>query len=226
MRRADLFKYNIAEKFVSINGEGRKAGQLSVFIRFRGCNLDCSYCDTLWANSDDCPAETLTADEILKYILETKVTNVTLTGGEPLIQKGLYELIDLLCHNGLYVEIETNGSADISAYRNMKIQPSFTLDYKLPSSGMEKAMNMKNYSFISQNDTVKFVCGSHDDLEKALEIIKTNHLDERCAVYLSTVFGKIEPSEMVDFMIEHKLNNVNFQLQLHKFIWDPEQRGV
>lgn len=221
-----MHKYHVAEKFVSINGEGRKAGQPAVFIRFKGCNLNCSYCDTLWANFDDCPVEKMTASEILSYIHSTGIQNVTITGGEPLIQTGDYELIDMLCQSGLSVEIETNGSVDISEYRNMKIMPSFTLDYKLPSSGMEEHMEMKNYNFLTENDTVKFVCGSMADLEKAREIIKKYRLVEKCAVYLSPVFGKIEPADMVDFMLEHKLNGVNFQLQLHKFIWNPEQRGV
>lgn len=221
-----MVKYQIAEKFVSINGEGRKAGQPAVFIRFNGCNLNCSYCDTLWANLDDCPVTPMTGEEILLYIQSTGIKNVTLTGGEPLIQTGIYELIDLLCQSGLYVEIETNGSEDISEYRNMKAMPSFTLDYKLPSSGMEGFMEMKNYSFLTENDTVKFVCGSHVDLEKALEITRKHRLVKKCAVYLSPVFGKIEPKEMVNFMLENKMNGVSFQLQLHKFIWDPDKRGV
>lgn len=221
-----MFRYHIAEKFVSINGEGCKAGQPAVFIRFKGCNLNCSYCDTLWANIDDCPAEIITANDILNYIKQTGIKNVTLTGGEPLIQSGIYELIDLLCQNNLDVEIETNGSEDISPFRKMKIMPSFTLDYKLPSSGMEQFMNLTNYNFLTENDTIKFVCGSHEDLQKALEIIEKKHLVKKCAVYLSPVFGKIDPREIVDFMLENKMNGINFQLQLHKFIWDPEQRGV
>lgn len=221
-----MHKYQIAEKFVSINGEGRKAGQPAVFIRFKGCNLNCSYCDTLWANFDDCPVEKMTADEILLYIQSTGIQNVTITGGEPLIQTADYELIDMLCQSGLSVEIETNGSVDISEYRNMKIMPSFTLDYKLPSSGMEEHMEMKNYNFLTGNDTVKFVCGSMADLEKAKEIIGKYNLVKKCAVYLSPVFGKIEPADMVEFMLKHKLNGVNLQLQLHKFIWNPQQRGV
>lgn len=221
-----MLRYHIAEKFVSINGEGRKAGQPAVFIRFKGCNLNCSYCDTLWANFDDCPAEIMTANDILIYIQKTGIKNVTLTGGEPLIQSGIYELIDFLCQSDLDIEIETNGSEDISPFRQMKKMPSFTLDYKLPSSGMEQFMEMKNYNFLTENDTVKFVCGSNEDLQKALEIIERKRLTKICAVYLSPVFGKIDPCEIVDFMLEHKMNGVSLQLQLHKFIWNPEQRGV
>lgn len=221
-----MSKYKVAEKFVSINGEGRKAGQLAVFIRFQGCNLNCSYCDTLWANSVGCPAEEMTGEEILEYIRSTGIINVTLTGGEPLIQPDIYPLIELLCLNDFQVEIETNGSEDIFPYGSLGIRPSFTLDYKLPSSGMESFMNMKNYDFLTPEDTVKFVCGDAVDLEKALEVIHKYKLTENCTVYLSPVFGKIQPSEMVDFMITHKMNGVNLQLQLHKLIWEPDKRGV
>lgn len=218
--------YNVAEKFVSINGEGRKAGQIAVFIRFRGCNLSCSYCDTAWANKVSCSAEEMTGENILEYIKSTGVKNVTLTGGEPLIQNSIYELIYLLCRNDLQVEIETNGSVDISYYKGMKKRPSFTLDYKLPSSKMEKSMLLENYAHLTENDTVKFVCASNADLEKALEIITDHKLVKKCAVYLSPVFGSIKPDEIVEFMIKHKMNGVNLQLQLHKFIWDPDKRGV
>lgn len=219
-------KYRVAEKFVSINGEGKKAGQLSVFIRFQGCDLRCSYCDTTWANEPSCHVISMTDIEILEYIESAGITNVTLTGGEPLIQPDIYELIDLLCRNDLEVEIETNGSEDISVYSDMIKRPFFTLDYKLPSSGMEKFMEMKNYDFLTQNDTVKFVCGTREDLKRSLEIINGYELVKKCAVYLSPVFGKIKPDEIVDFMIKHKMNGVNFQLQLHKFIWEPDKRGV
>lgn len=221
-----MFRYKVAEKFTSINGEGRKAGQTAVFIRFKGCDLRCSYCDTLWANSADCTEELMTAGEILGYIKSTGIENVTLTGGEPLIQENIYQLIDLLCQNKLAVEIETNGGQDISVYRDLEITPSFTLDYKLPASGMEQFMNMDNYRFLTKKDTVKFVCSDAGDLEKAEEIIKKYSLTEKCAVYLSPVFGRIAPEEIVNFMIGHKMNGVNFQLQIHKIIWDPEKRGV
>ena len=86
--------YNVVEKFVSINGESKFAGQLAVFIRFRGCNLNCVYCDTKWANTADAPAEQMTKEEIYDYIKSTGVRNVTLTGGEPLLQKGIQELLE------------------------------------------------------------------------------------------------------------------------------------
>ena len=219
-------RYPVVEKFISINGEGQKAGELAVFIRFRGCNLNCSYCDTKWANSDDAEAELMSAEEIAEYVALTGVKNVTLTGGEPLTQPGLHKLIELLISSGHSVEIETNGSISIEELAAGKLRPSFTLDYKLPDSGMEAAMLTENYAFLTESDTVKFVSGSIDDLRKAVQIIKRFDLVNRCRVYISPVFGRIGPAEIVDFMAAEKLNGVRLQLQLHKFIWEPDKRGV
>ncbi|MBP3379748.1 MAG: putative 7-carboxy-7-deazaguanine synthase QueE [Ruminococcus sp.] len=219
-------RYPVVEKFVSINGEGRRAGELAVFIRFRRCNLNCSYCDTRWANAESAAAEMMSAGEIAGYVRSSGVKNVTLTGGEPLLQQELYRLIEPLMESGCRVEIETNGSLPIDGLCNRKFRPSFTLDYKLPGSGMEQHMLTENYEYLTGNDTVKFVAGSRADLEKAAEIIMKYDLMEKCSVYLSPVFGSIDPAEIVDFMAENRLNDIRLQLQLHKFIWDPEKRGV
>ncbi len=118
-------KYNVAEKFVSINGEGRSAGQLAVFIRFTGCNLGCSYCDTTWANDLKAPFELMDENQIYDYIKSTGITNVTLTGGEPLIQKNIRTLLEKLASDKkIRVEIETNGSIDISEYFDIENRPS------------------------------------------------------------------------------------------------------
>ncbi len=218
--------YPVAEKFVSINGEGTKAGETAVFIRFSGCNLDCSYCDTKWANEKNCPVEYLTSDELAEYANNSHVKNVTITGGEPLLQRSLHELTEKLILSGHNVEIESNGSLSISELSKQENRPTFTLDYKLPSSGMEKMMNTDNFNYLNNNDTVKFVSGSLADLERALDIINEYSLTSKCHVYFSPVFGQIDPAEIVDFMIKHKLNNARIQLQLHKYIWDPEKRGV
>ena len=222
-----MHEYKIAETFSSINGEGVKAGQLAFFIRFTGCNLNCSYCDTKWANEADAPFIHMTAEKILEAAKKSGIKNITVTGGEPLIQEEIIPLLKLLCENNFNVEIETNGAADISEAAGIfPNRPSITLDYKLPSSGMEKFMRMENYNFLEKNDTVKFVSGSISDLEKAAEIISEYNLTDKCHVYLSPVFGKIIPEDMVDFMLENHLNGVNLQLQLHKYIWDPDKRGV
>ncbi len=217
--------FNVAEKFVSINGEGQKAGQLAVFIRFAGCNLRCSYCDTKWANDFDLKGENLTAEQIFEYVLDTGVHNVTLTGGEPLLRPEIEELISMLVKAGLWVEIETNGSVPLKPLEKDS-RPHFTMDYKTPSSNMESEMLVSNFDLLEPDDVVKFVCGSSEDLNCTYDIIKKYNLTEKCKVYLSCVFGNLQPSAVVDFMKEKNLNGVNFQLQMHKFIWNPDKRGV
>ena len=222
-----MAEFKVAEIFTSINGEGTKAGQTAVFVRFTGCNLNCSYCDTKWANEPDAEYTLMTDKEILNRIKETGIKNVTLTGGEPLLRDGIHELLEEIAKDGfLQAEIETNGSIDLRPFCDIENRPSFTMDYKLPSSGMEKHMYLENFDILEKKDTVKFVSGSSKDLKKALEIIRKYDLSKRCHVYISPVFGSIEPAEIVDFMVENKLNDINLQLQLHKFIWDPNMRGV
>ena len=218
--------YQVVETFVSINGEGVRAGELAAFIRFRGCNLNCSYCDTRWANQPGAPFEEKSAEQLLEWVRKTGVKNVTLTGGEPLYREGIGDLTALLLQNGNRVEIETNGSVLLEPFAKSSFRPVFTMDYKLPDSGMERYMNRKNFAVLNGDDTVKFVAGSKNDLRRALEIIRQYQLTERCHVYFSPVFGMIEPSDIVAFMTEHGLNGLRLQLQLHKFIWDPNKRGV
>lgn len=235
--------FRVVEQFISINGEGRRAGQLALFVRFAGCNLNCAYCDTKWANEAEVSYCEYTIDELYQMIKESKVKNITLTGGEPLIQPNMDRLLNRLRQDAsLRIEIETNGSVDIQPFL-LDVQlgdvqahsvksavadnVSFTLDYKTSVSGMEDRMHMDNYVNLRTQDTVKFVVGSIRDLEKAKSIIEDYHLVEKgCGIYLSPCFGEIPPSEMVDFLVEHRLNDVNVQLQLHKFIWDPDKRGV
>jgi len=217
----------VVEKFVSINGEGRRCGQLATFIRFAGCNLNCGYCDTAWANDRKVAFDPMTAEEVYAYIKETQVTNVTLTGGEPLLQKDMGALLELLSQDPeLYVEIETNGSVLLSKFSGLENPPSFTMDYKLPSSGMERMMALENFDHLTEKDTVKFVSGSMADLEKARELINKYKLTEKASVFISPVFGDIELESIVDFMKDNQMNGVNMQVQLHKIIWDPNERGV
>lgn len=216
----------VVEKFISINGEGTRAGELAVFVRFQGCNLRCSYCDTMWANEADCPYVEESPEEIDAYIRSTGVKNVTLTGGEPLLQKEMPRLLALLLRDGaIRVEMETNGAVSLAPFCT-ESRPVFTMDYKLPSSGMEKGMIHENFALLEEKDTVKFVCGSMEDLERAADIIEQYDLTRRCHVYLSPVFGNIEPADMVQFMIDRNLNEVRLQIQIHKVIWDPDKRGV
>lgn len=219
--------YKVAEKFISINGEGKKAGELAVFIRLVGCNLNCSYCDTLWAASEDAFHELMTIDEILTYIGETGVCNITLTGGEPLRQEGIEALIDAISRlSNTHLEIETNGSVNIRPFKKDFENLSFTVDYKSPSSGMSREMYMDNFELLDIKDTAKFVVGSKTDLYHAYDVINHYNLLDNTIVYFSPIFGLMEAKEIVDFMVEKKLNRARLQLQLHKYIWDPGEKGV
>ncbi len=101
-----------------------------------------------------------------------------------------------------------------------------TMDYKLAGSGMETFMRLQNFSELQPQDTVKFVAGSIEDLEKTRQIIQEYGLTQKCHVYISPVFGAIEPADIVEYMKAHQMNGVRMQLQMHKFIWAPDERGV
>ncbi len=218
--------YNVAEIFASINGEGPRAGEPAVFVRLMGCNMRCSYCDTAWALTG-APQMKLSESEIVEKILSFGLRNVTLTGGEPLLAKDIDVLIRRICKEpGLRLEIETNGSIPVWPYFDLESSPVMTLDYKLPGSGCEKLMCEQNFERVRPCDSVKFVCSDSSDLARSLEIIRRYSLEDRCHVFLSPVWGMIDPKEMVSFLLENRLKGVRLALQLHKFIWDPNERGV
>ncbi len=221
--------FNIIEKFLSIDGEGPSAGELATFIRFQGCNLRCSWCDTIYSWEKDNISESLNTEQIYDYIKENRVVNVTLTGGEPLIQENINELLSILnCDHNLKVHIETNGAVDIEPFKKKHLNNniSYIIDFKLPSSNMTDKMNFNNLKVVDKNDVYKFVVGSHEDLKIAYEIINKYNLTSKCLVYLSPVSGNIDMQEIVEFMKENKLNNVRLQVQLHKIIWNKDTRGV
>ncbi|WP_026651809.1 putative 7-carboxy-7-deazaguanine synthase QueE [Butyrivibrio proteoclasticus] len=219
--------FEVTEKFISINGEGQHAGEIAVFIRLKGCNLACSFCDTRWACEGNASYTEMTEDEIVAYVKESGVKRVTLTGGEPLLAKDVIVLLTAFGKEpDIDVEIETNGSVSIAPFTKIEKRPAFTLDYKLEGSGMEKFMDVSNYEYLEAKDTVKFVCSDTTELERVAEIVDKYKLSDKCTVLISPVFGAIEPSDMVDFLIKNKRNDIRLQLQLHKFIWDPNKRGV
>lgn len=220
--------FDVVEYFKSINGEAMRMGELALFIRFKGCNLSCSYCDTKWANEDSVTFEKMSCKQILKIVKDANVRLVTLTGGEPLLQNNIDSLIEYLTDNAdVIVEVETNGSVDISRVKEIPSKRvSITLDYKLPSSGSEGKMLEGNYLLLDKSDSVKFVVGDRADLEKAKLIIEKYDLSNRSNVLLSPTFGLMEPREIVEYMIDENLKGVRLQLQIHKYIWDPETRGV
>lgn len=238
----------VVERFTSVNGEGPRAGRLAAFIRFAGCNLACSWCDTAWANVGDCQHEDLALYELVEWVAGTGAACVTLTGGEPALQPGLPALIEALCCSDIWggpsdaqrvVEVETNGAVDLAeldalrgelAQRGLsetaRTQVCFTVDCKMPSSGMAAEMLPSNYSLLREGDAVKFVVGSHEDLECAARAIEEHDLCSRCEVFLSPVFSCIDPADIVIFMEQNRMTRVRLQLQLHKIIWPNQDRGV
>lgn len=210
---------NVIEIFKSIEGEGIRAGLPAVFIRLAGCNLRCSYCDTKYSYDITNSVE-MSISQICDTVKRFNCSRVTLTGGEPLIHNGVDELIWDLTHQGFEVNIETNGSVSISPF--CISNTIITMDYKCPSSKMEEFMFLENLNFLRNTDVLKFVVGNYEDLDKCRVIgsnLSTN-------IFISPVFGKIEPKDIVNYILEHNMNNCRVQLQLHKYIWDPSQRGV
>ena len=210
----------INEIYESIQGESTWAGLPCVFIRLTFCDLRCTYCDTEYAfyKGTKRPIE-----EIVKETLAFNTSMVEITGGEPLLQKNVLLLMTALCDAGKTVLIETSGAHDISV-----IDPRVhrIMDLKTPSSG-ESARNLfSNIEHLNKGDEVKFVLGSREDYEWAGEQVRKFDLANRCGTILfSPVFGKIEPRDIVAWMLADKLP-VRFQLQMHKFIWDPKAKGV
>ena len=223
-----MTNYKVVEIFSSINGEGTRAGQLAVFVRMQGCNLNCTYCDTKWANEADAKFHWTSTEEILELLRSMEIKNVTITGGEPLLQEEIGELLEAMAkEENLRVEIETNGSVPIDKYISNK-NILITMDYKLPSSGVEKNMNLNNLEKLRKNDVLKLVIGI-DDFDRIYQVIEKFSI--KSYIYLSPVFGEIELFEIVDFMkIMHTqgidTSKMRVQVQLHKIIWNPNERGV
>ena len=217
-------EFNVVEIFDSIDGEGKRTGELATFIRLAGCNLRCSYCDTPYGLEFN-QGDKMTLTDIINACKEFGNKNVTLTGGEPLARLFIGDLITELALNDFEVNIDTNGS--IPLYKAPKLKNVFyTMDYKCPSSEVEDKMDLDNLKFLDKDDVLKFVVGSEEDLERVATILDNN--DIKAQIYISPVFGKIEPVAIVDFMKQHKdiLKNAKVQVQLHKIIWDPNERGV
>ena len=219
----------VIEQFISLDGEGPTAGELAYFVRFNDCNLRCSWCDTVYSWDGTSPIVHKTPQAIYDDIKTSGVKNVTLTGGEPLIQANILPLLQLLAEDDtLCIHIETNGAVDIAPVRAACPADNihYILDYKLPASGMEAHMVMANLAQVTAQDVYKFVIASEEDLARAIAIITEHILEEKCRVFLSPVRERIDPLLIVEAMKEHCMNNVRLQLQLHKILWPKEMRGV
>ena len=210
----------INEIYHSIQGESTWAGQPCVFVRLTFCDLRCNYCDTEYAFYE---GQKKPLSEIVSTVLDFKCPLVEVTGGEPLLQKNVLPLMSMLADAGQTVLLETSGAHDISA-----VDPRVhrIMDLKTPGSGEVDRNLWSNIDHLKERDEVKFVIGSREDYEWSREKTERFDLGKRCrAVLFSPIFGRIDPRQIVEWILADKLN-VRFQLQMHKFIWAPTQRSV
>jgi len=209
----------VNEIYFSIQGESSKAGLPCVFVRLTYCNLRCTYCDTEYAFYE---GRDFSIDEIISDVKKYNCNLVEVTGGEPLFQDECVELMKKLCDDGFNVMLETGGSLPI---KEIDSRVMIIMDIKCPSSGMMKKNLYENINYLKPTDEIKFVFGTRDDYDWSKEVLNKYDLTKKCTVLFSVLFGQLEPVTLVEWILEDKLN-VRFQLQMHKFIWEPTARGV
>lgn len=215
----------VVEIFKSIDGEGIRAGLPVTFVRLYGCNLNCSYCDTPYSHSTEADkAKEMSVGEVVDVIKRFGIPNVTITGGEPMIHKGILDLICSLAEEGFAVNVETNGTYSVLPTFAKYPSVMFTMDYKCPSSGMREEMSIDTLNTLRSCDVLKFVVGSKEDMDDAKAVLGL--ICSQPNVYFSPVFGKIEPKEIVQYLLDNELYGCRVQIQMHKVIWDPNERGV
>jgi len=209
----------VCEIFASIQGESTYAGLPCIFVRMTGCNLRCTYCDTTYAYDE---GSEMTVGEIIDAVRSCGLNLVEITGGEPLLQRDARTLISGLLDLDFKVLIETNGSADIGEVDRRAI---IIMDVKTPGSGMSDSIRIENLSLLKKSDELKFVITNEADYDWARAVVRQFRLSEKCTVLFSPVYGKLSPSELSKWIIADKLP-VRMNLQLHKYIFSPNQRGV
>lgn len=218
---------NVVEIFDSIDGEGIRTGMPVTFIRLAGCNLRCSYCDTTYAQCST-DGQLMTIEDIVSKV---NFKAVTITGGEPLLHHNCMDLINKLNEKGHYVNIETNGSINILPFLFVvrSGQGFFTVDYKCPCSGQEECMSPSTFDLMDENDILKFVVAGQEDLSAVRKFL-TTHPNFKSTIFLSPCYGTIEWAELVEEVKLLKTKfprfDIRFQIQLHKLVWSPEERGV
>ncbi|MGQ0811447.1 MAG: 7-carboxy-7-deazaguanine synthase QueE [Nitrospiraceae bacterium] len=209
----------VTEIFHSIQGESTYAGRPCVFVRLTGCPLRCTWCDTAYAFHG---GTDMTVDTIAIKVRAYHCPLVEVTGGEPLHQQESLSLIARLCSEGYDVLIETSGALDITSVDK---RAHIILDIKCPASGMTDRMDWDNLSRLTDKDEAKFVIKDQADYKWACEILQRYNLAHRCSVLFSPVFGDLDPRQLAEWVLADKLP-VRFQIQLHKYIWAPDLRGV
>lgn len=217
----------VNEIFLSIQGESTYAGWPCIFIRLAGCQSSCTWCDTRYASNEE--GRSMTFPEIIESIEKHRVSLVEITGGEPLQQENVYALMRQICDRGYTLLLETGGSLPVD---RVDRRAHKVIDLKPPSSGESKRNCLKNIEHVialpdSLKKTFEFkiVIASREDYEWAVNLLKRYDLTAHCTVLIGTVFGRLDPAKLAGWILEDHLH-VRFQLQLHKYIWSPDMRGV
>jgi len=209
----------VHEIYRSIQGESTFAGLPCVFVRLTGCSARCVWCDTPHAFKEGDP---LSIDHVLTKVLSFGCPLVELTGGEPLLQEEALGLMARLANSGLTVLLETSGTVSIEG---VDPRAHIIMDLKCPDSGECENNLWANLDLLKPSDQIKFVIASKRDFDWTEETIRCRDLGRRFTVLLSAVFGSVTPRELANWLLQSGLQ-VRFQLQLHKYIWDPRARGV
>lgn len=209
----------INEIFFSIQGESSYVGYPTVFVRTSGCNLRCNYCDTTYAYYS---GHTMSVDDIIKEIQSHGTRYVCITGGEPLMQNEVLALMTKLCDLGMKVSLETGGSLDC---RDVDPRVKKIIDVKTPDSGEGKSFLAANLAHADVNTEFKFVICSESDFEWAENFAKQHELFTRSNVLYSPAFRRIEEKWLAKKILSER-SSARLQLQLHKYIWSPHNRGV
>lgn len=205
----------ITEIFCSLQGEGRDAGMVSTFVRLTGCPLRCNYCDTAYAFHG---GGWQTIDDALNECERYGATNVCVTGGEPLAQPNVAQLVAKLCDRGYQVSVETAGALDI---RPVDERASRVVDLKTPDSGEAHRNLLANIDVMTSNDQLKFVLCSRNDYEWARDTLSTLRLPDGCRVWFSPAADRLDPADLGDWMVDDRVA-ATLQLQLHKQIWGDQ----
>jgi 7-carboxy-7-deazaguanine synthase len=216
----DDLALEISEVFYSIQGESSYAGFPCLFFRLSGCNLRCSYCDARYTYEE--PAKTSSISAMLTEAKKYPGTLVEITGGEPLLQEGVYPLMTKLLNAGHKVLLETNGSINMAKVPKKVIK---IIDLKCPDSGMHDRMDLANLALLAPHDEIKFVLSSRHDYEWAKEMIGNHELSQKAQLIMSPVVSKLKAPDLAEWILADRLP-VRMQLQLHTYLWPDTKRGV